>query len=94
MERLTIAARNDVASVLLEHQPLPHNSLIELGFDFMGYCWGASNKPYYQIECELGTICVVDHRSVYLIKGNREHQMRKISNVEQLKQFINLLDIS
>lgn len=94
MERLTIAVRNGVASVLLEKQPLPHNALIEIGFDFMGFCWGSSNKPYHELDTEIGTVCVVNYKDVYLIKGNREHQMRKISTVEQLKQFINLLDIS
>lgn len=94
MERLTIAVRNDVASVLLEKKKFTHDSLIELGFEFMGFCWGCNNKPYHELDSELGTICVVDYRTVYIIKGSREHQVRKISNVEQLKQFIDLLDLS
>lgn len=97
MERLTIAAGNGVASVLLEAPKVaqfPHDALIELGFDFMGFCWGSSNKPYHEIDTELGIVCVVNNKDVYLIKGNREHRMRKIKTMEQLKQFINLLDIS
>lgn len=85
---------NRVEVVPVEKQTFPHDSLIDLGFEFMGFCWGDYNKPYYELYTEIGTICVVNYKDVYLIKGNREHKMRKISNVEQLNQFINLLDLS
>ena len=71
-----------------------HDDLIALHFDFMGYCWDWSNKPYHQIETELGTLCVVDYKEVIMVRGNREDRLTKITNVDQLKQFINLLDLS
>lgn len=71
-----------------------HDDLISLNFDFMGFCWGGYNKPYYQIDCELGTICVVDYQDVYMVRGNREDKLCKITSKDQLKKFINLLDIS
>lgn len=94
MERLTLAARNGAASALLDQKKFTHDSLIELGFDFMGFCWGGYNKPYYQIDCELGTICVVDYQDVYMVRGNREDKLCKITSKNLLKQFINLLDLS
>lgn len=71
-----------------------HESLSDLGLDFMGYCWGGFNKPYYQIDSELGTICVVDYQDVYLVSSNREDKLRKITNTEQLTNFLSLLDLS
>lgn len=93
MERLNYAVSAGVASGLLEQQ-FPHSALASLGFDFMGYCWGGYNKPYYQIDSELGTICVVDYQDVYLVRGNREDKLRKITNTEQLTNFLSLLDLS
>ena len=83
---------NGAEVALVEKQTFPHDKLIDLGFEFMGFCWGDRNKPYHELDTEIGTICVVNYKDVYLIKGNREHKMRKISNVEQLNQFINLLE--
>ncbi len=74
--------------------PFSHESLLDLGLDFMGFCWGGYNKPYYQIDCELGTICVLDYQDVYMVRGNREDKLCKITTTGKLKQFINLLDIS
>lgn len=91
MLHTSLRDRIEVVPVL---ENFTNDSLIDLGFEFMGFCWGGFNKPYHELDSEIGTICVVDYKDVYLIKGNREHQMRKISNVEQLKQFINLLDLS
>ena len=93
MERLNFAVSTGVASGLLE-TPLTHSALLSLGFDFMGYCWGGYNKPYYQIDSELGAICVVDYQDVYLVRGNREDKLRKITNTEQLTNFLSLLDLS
>lgn len=91
MER---ALRNEWHPAVTVAAPFNHQALIDLGFEFMGYCWGDRNKPYHELYTEIGTICVVNYKDVYLIKGNMEHKMRKISDLEQLKQFINLLDIS
>lgn len=82
------------ANLLPFDTPFSHESLSDLGLDFMGYCWGGYNKPYYQIDSELGTICVVDYQDVYLVRGNREDMLRKITNVEQLTNFLSLLDLS
>lgn len=66
-------------------------TLIAMGFEFMGNCWGNSNLPYHKIETQLGTLCVVDNRSVYLIRGNREDHLERITSISILNQFISSL---
>ena len=65
--------------------------LQELGFTDMGNCWGNSNEPYWSIETEIGTICVVSLDQVWLERGMREQLLSKIDSPKMLGLFINML---
>lgn len=88
MER---ALRNEWHPAVTVAAPFNHQALTDLGFEFMGYCWGEHNAPYYQIDTELGYVCVVNYRDVYL-SSRRDHLLKKIKSISQLNQFINLLE--
>ncbi|MBD1430613.1 hypothetical protein [Sphingobacterium litopenaei] len=67
-----------------------HESLIELGFDFMGFCWGWNNKPYHQIDTQIGELCIVNYSEVYLVR-KREELLARIDTLDKLKQFVSLI---
>lgn len=62
------------------------------GLQFKGNYWGNSNLPYYQIETQLGSLCVVDFSEVYLVRGNCEEKLTRVNTPDNLEQFLNLLN--
>lgn len=65
--------------------------LLELGFTDMGNCWGNSNERYWSIETEIGNICVVSYKQVWLERGIREQALAKIDSPKMLSLFIGML---
>lgn len=61
------------------------------GLQFKGNCWGNSNLPYYEIDTQIGSLCVVDFSEVYLVR-KREELLNKVDSEEKLEQFLNLLN--
>lgn len=59
--------------------------LDKAGFDFMGRYWGNNNLPFFQLETQLGYICVVDNREVFLVIGSRENKLEFTSTSSLLE---------
>lgn len=66
-------------------------ALQDLGFTDMGNCWGNANEPYWAIDTEIGTICVVSLEQVWLERGMREQMLSKIDSPKMLSLFIGML---
>ncbi|WP_180268536.1 hypothetical protein [Sphingobacterium sp. 1.A.4] len=65
--------------------------LISNGFKYMGSAWGNRGQDYYQIDTEIGGICVVDFKEVWLEKGREEVRLERIKTPNQLETFLSLL---
>lgn len=65
--------------------------LIKNGFTYMGSAWGNRGQDYYQIETEIGSICVVDFNEVWIERGSYEHKLEKVKSEKELEQFLSLL---
>lgn len=83
--------RAGVLSVIKGKQLFTPDFLVSRGLEYKGNCWGNSNKPYYQIDTQIGSICIVDFKDVYLVR-KRDIQLNRINSTEKLDQFLELLD--
>jgi hypothetical protein len=81
---------NPLSRIVSLNLPFSPSWLTANGFTFMGNCWGNHNSPYWQMETEIGTICV-SYREVWLERGHREQRLEKIDCEKMLGLFIGML---
>ncbi len=75
----------------LAHYKFNPFALRELGFKDNGAAWSNSNEPLYTLDTQIGALCVVAFKRVYLIHGNKEEHLERISDTQMLTQFIQML---
>ncbi|PVH27033.1 hypothetical protein [Sphingobacterium corticibacter] len=66
-------------------------ALCELGFTDRGTTWSNTNEQYHSVETQLGTLCVVRFSKVFLLHGNKENHLDRITSVRMLTLFIEML---
>lgn len=86
----------------IEHNPVQGIGIIDnapfsrdylnRNFLYMGQAWGNNGKEYWQIDTEIGLVCIVDQKHVYLCRGNKEQLLDKINNPKMLDLFIGMLN--
>lgn len=69
----------------------PEIALRDLGFTDAGNNWGNYNEKYYELDCEVGSVYVVDFERVFISVGNSMRQMDRVTSLDQLQQLVSLL---
>ncbi len=69
----------------------PEQALLDLGFNYAGKDWGNYNQIFWDIDCTVGQVYVVDFKEVWLCVGHGLRQLEKVRTVADLEQLIALL---